>query len=284
MDALRLVENALKTAEIPAPYVFHQEARGDTAFSCKVAAKGLNLFAKCHKNADILMSEADGLSALSAYVRVPHVEFVGEIEGYGVLLMEWLPMRRPANEIEWCSLADHLAGLHVHSCQEGGFGFPADNYIGGSVQRNRVCHSWRQFFVEQRLAPQLGMAKALPAKVRRDIERVMGGIEAWLPEQPCSALLHGDFWSGNLGLHAGEPIFYDPACYYGDPQVDLAMMALFGHVPDCFYHAYQGALPDSGQRSAWRVYDLYHLLNHFNLFGAGYAGDVARVTEQILRH
>ena len=126
------------------------------------------------------------------------------------------------------------------------------------------------------------MAVTLPVSVIAEVKAVIANVDAWLPANPEASLLHGDLWCGNLGLQGSEPVFYDPACYYGDAQVDLAMMVLFGHVPDSFYLSYQGRLPDAEEKNAWRVYDLYHLLNHFNLFGSGYAASVARVAGQLL--
>ncbi|MZR61643.1 phosphotransferase [Alcanivorax sp. DP30] len=255
---------------------------GDTAVSVKVVAKRRDLFAKIHENASLLMCEQAALTALSSFVKTPRVVSCSEIDGCGVLIMEYLQIHPPLTDPDWHALGRALAGLHGQSECEGPFGFDMDNYIGGSLQRNEHLSSWRDFFVQRRLGPQLELAWGLPESARRHVERVIARINVWLPADPPAALLHGDLWSGNLGLQGGEPVFYDPACYYGDPQADLAMMSLFGSVPDSFYLAYQGHLPDAEQQNTWRVYHLYHLLNHFNLFGSAYASSVERVARQLL--
>lgn len=284
MDVEQILESALTQTGVEGPFQFSATGGGDTAISVKIATKKRHLFAKLHENADILKKEAAGLGALSAFVLVPSVAFCGQINGTGVLLMAFVPISPPVTREDWQELGDALAQLHTRSRREGPYGFDHDNFIGAMPQRNQEMSAWRAFFVRQRLAPQLAMACDLSPAVRERVAAVMTDIDRFLPEAPPAALLHGDLWSGNLGLNSGAPVFYDPACYYGDPQVDLAMMALFGKVPDNFYMAYQGRLPNSQERLSWGVYDLYHLLNHYNLFGAGYADAVGRIADQLLKY
>lgn len=284
MKIPQLLTKALTDIGEQGPYQFESGGGGDTAISIKVAAKNRKLFCKIHECVGTLGCEAASLEALSGYVRTPQVQFSGEIDGFGVLVLEYLHIHSPRTRPAWQAIGHSLARLHGQSVREEDFGFAMDNFIGGSLQQNGALSSWPDFFVERRLGPQLEMAEALPAAQVRQVEDVMRRVDAWLPAHPPAALLHGDLWSGNFGLLGAEPVFYDPACYYGDPQVDLAMMALFGRVPDSFYFAYQGHLPDAEQQIAWRVYDLYHLLNHFNLFGSSYVASVARVAGQLLRY
>ena len=254
---------------------------GDTAVSGEMVVNGAFLFFKIHENAEILQSEVLALEALSAHVRVPRVLSSVQVEHAGVLILEHLTLRAPQSSQDWQAVALALARLHQPAGE--GYGRFADNYIGGSIQRNHSDDSWQRFFAECRLQPQLDRAIALPAAVRRDVDKVIARLADWLPDRPASALLHGDLWSGNFALRGDTPVFYDPACYYGDPQVDLAMMALFGNTPESFYLTYMGATPDADLRCRWWVYDLYHLLNHFNLFGSSYAASIARVAAKLLR-
>ena len=258
---------------------------GDTAISGEITVKGDKKFVKIHESAPMIIAEAASLAALSSFVRVPRVEYAGEVQGAGVLIMERMTLHRPSSRQDWERLGESLAHLHQASRQDHGYGLLEDNFIGGSPQHNGTLGSWQRFFVAHRLGPQLAWAeqRGLAADSRDRIKEVIASIDQWLPDCPPSSLVHGDLWAGNLGLEGDVPVFFDPACYYGDPQVDLAMMALFGQVPEAFYLAYQGGLPDRDQQRRWRVYDLYHLLNHFNLFGAGYGDAAARLAEQLLR-
>lgn len=283
MEIQHIITQALSEIGITGPFQYKLSSGGDTAFSVDLATKSGHLFAKFHPDIDLLLAESVGLGAMSRYVRVPHVEYCGAINDVGVLILEGLSIRGPVTEQDWQKMAASLAALHADSCRQSFFGFESNNYIGGTPQQNTPQTSWRDFFALHRLEPQLAMAVGLPAALKSDIEQVISRIAEWLPEPSASALLHGDLWSGNLGLHQDAAVFFDPACYYGDPQVDLAMMTLFGSVPDCFYLAYQGRLPSGSERRAWQVYHLYHLLNHFNLFGASYADSVSRVTRQLLQ-
>lgn len=286
MNVHYLLQKAFMDAGLPGPVRLDTAGSGDTATSGAVTIQGRRYFVKMHGCADTLRAECEGLEALSGYVRVPLITHLAEVGGAGVLILEQLALRPPQDDGDWHAIGEALGGLHRRSRSRSGYGQFRDNYIGASRQANGTLPSWQRFFVERRLGPQLERAAGLPLTVTRQVEAIMAGIDAWLPDQPESVLLHGDLWTGNFALagsrQGAEPVFYDPACYYGDPQVDLAMMALFGSVPASFYLAYQGALPDAHQRQCWRVYDLYHLLNHFNLFGAGYTASVARTAAQLL--
>lgn len=249
---------------------------GDTADSGLLTHSGGRCFVKMHPNAALLAAEEAALLALGPWLRVPRVQGRFTEGAGGVLFLEALALE-PLGQAGWRAAGQALAGLHrgaTHTV----YGGVADNFIGGMVQHNGDETEWPRFFARQRLQPQLQWAKqkGLPAQVCRAVQRVIDHLPRWLPQQPVSALLHGDLWMGNLGqIAGGEPVFFDPACYYGDPQVDLAMLNLFGRPPEAFYHGYQGHLPTPQQRARWPVYDLYHWLNHFNLFGHSYASAVS---------
>jgi fructosamine-3-kinase len=152
----------------------------------------------------------------------------------------------------------------AHSRPGPRFGWHRDNYIGSSPQQNGWCDDWAEFWRERRLRPQLERAG-----LRANLDRLLEG------HKPQPSLLHGDLWSGNVGFTKDGPVVFDPAVYYGDREADLAMTELFGGFSREFYDAYQEVLPlDAGYEKRKHLYNLYHLLNHLNLFGGGYLGQV----------
>jgi protein-ribulosamine 3-kinase len=149
------------------------------------------------------------------------------------------------------------------------FGWAHDNYIGATPQQNGWCDDWAEFWYERRLKPQLDMARASGFALPDVPSSLLKG------HQPQPTLLHGDLWSGNAGFTAQGPVVFDPAVYYGDREADLAMTELFGGFPKAFYRAYDEAFPlAEGYERRKHLYNLYHLLNHLNLFGSGYLGQV----------
>jgi protein-ribulosamine 3-kinase len=184
--------------------------------------------------------------------------------GRAWLLLEYLDLE---GRNDFAALGRMLAAGHRKSGPR--FGWQRDNYIGATPQQNGWCDDWGQFWIERRIGPQLELAKrngfALPLPDCSVLER----------HRPAPALLHGDLWSGNAGFTAEGPVVFDPAVYYGDREADLAMTELFGGFPREFYQAYNEAWPlDEGYPRRKHVYNLYHLLNHLNLFGGGYLGQV----------
>jgi protein-ribulosamine 3-kinase len=216
--------------------------------------------------ADAFAAEADGLDALRARIRVPRVMDRGVKDGKAFILLEQLDLRRTG---DWGAMGRMLAALHRQTGPR--FGWHRDNYIGLSPQQNGWCDNWSEFWRERRLRPQ-----AERAGVRIDLDR----IEL---HQPQPSLLHGDLWSGNAGFTAEGPVVYDPAVYYGDREADLAMTELFGGFPRAFYDGYNEAFPlPEGYERRKHVYNLYHLLNHLNIFGASYLPQV-KATLGLLR-
>jgi fructosamine-3-kinase len=214
----------------------------------------------------VFAAEVDGLQALrNAGVTVPATLSHGLSAGGAFLQLEFLDLRK---EGDWAALARMLARLHRASGPR--YGWHRDNYIGATPQQNGWCDDWAEFWHSHRLAPQLELARSNGFAV--EIFDVMKILEDHTP-QP--SLLHGDLWSGNAGFTAAGPVVYDPAVYYGDREADLAMTELFGGFPREFYSAYQNAFPlAEGYEKRKPLYNLYHLLNHLNLFGAGYLQQV----------
>lgn len=236
--------------------------------------------------ARMFAAEAAGLEALAAtgVLRTPTFIAAGEAAGLAFLVLEYLDLAA-LDSAGGTRLGAALARLHRVSGSA--FGWSADNFIGATPQRNEEHRSWPHFFGERRLRPQLqlalqnGMEKSLVTKGNAIIERI-GGL--FIDYQPAPSLLHGDLWSGNAAQTAdGSPVIFDPACYYGDRETDLAMAELFGGFPTSFYAAYRAAWPlDSGYETRKPLYNLYHVLNHFNLFGGAYLGQAQRMIERLL--
>jgi protein-ribulosamine 3-kinase len=225
--------------------------------------------------ADAFAAEADGLEALrAAGVRAPQPYQHGARGDYAFLVLEFVELRTSG---DWAALGRLLAGTHRHTGPR--FGWTRDNTIGSTPQRNGWCDDWMTFFGERRLRPQLALA------ARNGFHFEVGeGLEILRGHRPQPSLLHGDLWSGNAAFTPdGAPVLFDPAVYYGDREADLAMTDLFGGFPREFYAAYQEAYPlEAGYALRKRLYNLYHLLNHLNLFGGGYAAQVRSTLRLLL--
>ena len=214
--------------------------------------------------ADAFAAEADGLEALRPYIRVPQILDRGVQGGKAYLRLEFLRFQGSGN---WKSMGQTLAHLHRQAGPR--FGWHRDNYIGLAPQINAWRDDWAEFFAECRLRPQIELARKNGFGLE---EPDLGILKS---HQPQPSLLHGDLWSGNAGFTAEGPVVFDPAVYYGDRETDLAMTELFGGFPRQFYSAYHEAFPlDPGYEKRKHLYNLYHLLNHLNLFGGGYRGQV----------
>ncbi|CAI8038264.1 Probable ketoamine kinase slr1563 [Geodia barretti] len=182
-------------------------------------------------------------------------------------------------------LAQDLIALHRTTGTI--FGWHRDNYIGGSRQQNPFCNNWTEFFREARLHYQLSLAQknGYSFSLQTLGEQVLSGLPEILNHHdPVPSLVHGDLWQGNCGFTTdGVPVIYDPAIYYGDRETDLAMSQLFGGFPQVFYDAYREAWPlDPGWEVRQLVYNLYHILNHLNLFGRTYLQQAEATARKIL--
>lgn len=220
-------------------------------------------------------AEVDGLVALerARALRVPRVRGCGQVAEVAFLALEWLEAGAADTACEE-RLGAGLAALHAVTAGE--FGWRRDNTIGGTPQYNGPLASWAEFFRERRLRPQLALAVAngFGALLERPGEQLLAAVGALLGQhRPAASLLHGDLWGGNwLATASGAPAVFDPAVYYGDRETDLAMTRLFGGFGARFYQAYAAAAPvPAGSGVRRELYNLYHVLNHANLFGGGYA-------------
>ncbi|MBU1215243.1 MAG: fructosamine kinase family protein [Gammaproteobacteria bacterium] len=230
------------------------------------------------------VAEAAGLKSLAATdtIRVPRAITHGIADGLSFLVLEHLPL---GGHGDARTLGIQLAALHRHTAER--FGYQQDNFIGTSPQPNSWTDDWPSFWREHRIGFQLQLAASngYDGELQRLGEKLMVALPAFFADYtPQPSLLHGDLWGGNHGFLAdGTPTIFDPACYYGDRECDLAMTALFGGYPAEFYAAYQTAWPlDPGYAKRRELYNLYHILNHANLFGGSYARQAERMISALL--
>ncbi|HDD62713.1 MAG TPA: hypothetical protein ENF22_09335 [Chloroflexi bacterium] len=231
------------------------------------------------KYADVFQREAEGLEALkvSGGPVIPDVYLVGEEY---LLLSDLHPA--PRCKDFWQIYGQQLAVVHLQ--QNPRFGFETDNYIGSNPQENTWMENGHDFFQELRIRKQITWAKdqsLLDTKDIHKLENFMVQLPELIPEQPAS-LIHGDLWSGNLiSDNGGKPALIDPAVYYGWAEADLAMTELFGRYPEEFFKAYAEINPlEKGYRSRFPLYNIYHLLNHLNLFGKGYLSQIRSILDR----
>lgn len=250
----------------------------------EVHAGDRTYFLKLNNAAALPMFEAevDGLAALAACdaFRVPRPLACGATDDEAFLLLEHLPLRPLASADDGRRFAEALVELHRDTGER--FGWTRDNYIGATPQHNTPHDGWARFLVECRLLPQLQMARAKGhgGALGRDADKLLERIPAlFLDYRPRPSLLHGDLWNGNAAIAAdGKPVIFDPAVYRGDRDADLAMSELFGGFPASFYATYRSAWPPAeGYELRKTLYNLYHILNHLNLFGRAYLGQAERM-------
>jgi len=230
-------------------------------------------------------AEARGLRLLTSARAVRAPEVVALVEQPPALVLEWIEAHgSKADAAE--ALGRQLA--QQHRTRGASYGLDHDNYIGANPQINRPTPSWIEFFRDRRLGFQAELARRngyLDGRRAAALERLMARLGEWIDEAACSpSLLHGDLWGGNYmaGPH-GEPVLIDPAVYYGDREAEIAFTELFGGFGPRFYAAYAEAWPLApGYADRRDLYNLYHLLNHLNLFGKGYGGGVDAVLRRFV--
>ena len=231
-------------------------------------------------------AEAEGLRELEAAraVRVPQVLGCSATGTQSFLALEWIDFGSSSARSE-ARLGELLAAQHRVTAPR--FGWHRDNTIGSTPQHNDWDEDWPRFYVRRRLGFQLDLAERnrcggrLVERGRRLCECIGAFFEG---HRPAPSLLHGDLWSGNRSAtRAGEPVIFDPAVYFGDREADIAMTRLFGGFGRDFHAAYQSAWPlAAGADERRELYNLYHVLNHLNLFGGGYGAQALDTIEQLL--
>ena len=232
-------------------------------------------------------AEAAGLLEMSAAnaIKVPGVICSGTDGNQSYLVLEQLNFSA-AGTGSAQQLGQQLAGLHKKTAPR--FGWQQNNTIGSTRQVNDWSESWIDFWREQRLGFQLELAKQNGASrsLYQKGQLLIDQLDDFFSDyEPVPSLIHGDLWSGNYGFIENHvPVIFDPAVYYGDREADIAMTELFGGFPSEFYSAYNEAWPlDKGYKQRKTLYNLYHILNHFNLFGGGYAMQAESMIDQLTR-
>lgn len=231
------------------------------------------------KYADVFQRESEGLETLrvSGGPVIPDIYLVGDEY---LLLSDLQPA--PRCKDFWQIYGQQLAVVHLK--QNPRFGFENDNYIGSNPQENTWMENGWEFYRDLRIKNQIKWANdrsLLDTKDIRKFENLLVQLPELIPEQPAS-LIHGDLWSGNLiSDNGGKPALIDPAVYYGWAEADLAMTDLFGRYPEEFFKAYAEINPlEKGYRSRFPLYNIYHLLNHLNLFGKGYLSQIRSILDR----
>ncbi|MDX9882542.1 MAG: fructosamine kinase family protein [Prolixibacteraceae bacterium] len=238
--------------------------------------------------ADMFLKEAAGLQEIHSvgisYLRIPEIIWAKETDELpGVLLMEYLqPSDGSSEQDEKLGLG--LAMLHRKTAP--GYGFYHDNYCGLTVQKNTWNTNWIEFFGQQRLLYLLHMvqhSRGISSEEIKIFEKFIDRLPEILSHPTAPSLIHGDLWSGNYMYTAGGPSLIDPAAYYADREMELSIMTMFGGFSSRVWAAYQEAFPLSdGWKERNRVYQLYHLLNHYYLFGGSYLDQANRIVRQFI--
>ncbi len=288
MDIWQHIEQQI---ELATGETFHIQQNQGIGGGCINAAARItdgaqNYFIKTNhaRYASMFEAEAEGLREManSKTVRVPEPVCYGEHGSQCYVVMEYLPLGGSADMVQF---GQQFAAMHRVTAEQ--FGWHIDNTIGSTPQTNTQSNDWLTFWREQRLGFQLETAasKGYGGELQSLGERLMSDMGALFENhQPEASMLHGDLWSGNYGaLPDGTAVIFDPAFYYGDRETDLAMTTLFGGFGGDFYAAYNEAWPlDDGYGVRRTFYNIYHIINHLNLFGGGYHDQAISMIEQVL--
>ena len=256
---------------------------GDISKTYKIETPNKSFFLKLNTNVNttcMFQAEANGLELIrnTNTIKTPKVIALGTFENTSFLLLEYIESKSASTQ-DFETLGNQLAKLH--QCTSSTFGLNHNNFIGSLAQSNKPHDSWLDFYIHERLLPQLKMANQ---------KRLLSDSECPSPQdikkvlQPLSegvnpALLHGDLWSGNYLISIdGTPYLIDPAAYYGHHEVDIAMSQLFGGFDNAFYNSYFSTIPqDKNTATRIELYQLYYLLVHLNLFGSSYHQSVISI-------
>lgn len=257
----------------------------------RIEGNGRRYFVKLNHAGSLPMFEAEaaGLQEIrdSRTLRVPAPVCWGKSGPKAWLVLEYLEMSNAcgSDAAEVLALGRGLAAMHRITAEK--FGWMRYNSIGATPQINKFSSDWIQFWRKYRLGYQLQLAHAngYTGALQTKGEQLMAGLGAFFSgPPPLASLLHGDLWSGNVSFDsAGQPVLFDPAVYYGDREADLAMTELFGGFSADFYAAYNEAWRlDAGYATRKTLYNLYHILNHLNLFGGGYFHQAEQMMDKLL--
>lgn len=232
----------------------------------------------------MFLAEKEGLEAIAntKTIATPNILLCEKLKVGGLLVMEYIEPKNPTPK-DMQLLGHHLAFLYNFNISES-FGWKANNFIGNLQQSNKKHINWAEFYVQERLLPQLKMAQDSKLLLSNEIPsetQLLKTCENLFPEVKPS-LLHGDLWGGNyLISQDGVPYLIDPAVYYGHHEVDISMSRLFGGFGNSFYNAYWEHYPSQPQvKERAEIYQLYYLLVHMNLFGKSYYSSVSAILKK----
>lgn len=242
-------------------------------------------FVKFNQASRVAMFEAEALGLQEMYetasIRVPKPICWGTAGDSSYLVLEWLELGSE-NTKSWSEMGRKLAAMHKATSSKG-FGWDVNNTIGSTPQINTWTADWAEFYAKHRLGYQFQLARRKGGDFSQEKE-LLQAIPELLAHKPHPSLVHGDLWGGNAGCTvSGEPVIFDPATYFGDREVDIAMTEVFGGFSAAFYRGYNEVWQlDHGYEQRKILYNLYHILNHFNLFGGGYLSQAKRMIAQVL--
>ena len=251
----------------------------------RISDSDRTFFVKLNRADQLAMFEAEaiGLQQMreTQTILIPKPICFGISDRSSYIVLEWLDLGRGTSQ-SWAEMGRQLARMHQFR-KATAFGWERDNTIGSTPQINTWTSDWSQFFTQHRIGYQLHLGEQNGGRFRNG-ERLLSVIPEILDHAPQPAIVHGDLWSGNAAVtQSGQPVIFDPATYWSDREVDLAMTELFGGFPSEFYRGYNEVFPlDSGYQNRKTLYNLYHILNHFNLFGGSYESQANRMIDQIL--
>lgn len=230
--------------------------------------------------------EGENLRALreTSTVSLPELVMIGTSKNHAFIVLNYLPTKPLDDANNSYEFGVQLAKLHQWGDQKE-YGFDTDNYIGTTLQPNQWHKKWSRFFAEQRIGWQLQLLREKGIELV-NISEFLEVIQTRLANHnPRPSLLHGDLWHGNVANSVTGPICYDPACYWGDRECDIAMTQLFEGFQPEFYQGYESVLPlslDYEERKT--IYNLYHILNHYNQFGGHYLAEAESLIKEILSY
>ncbi len=277
-----------RTGQVFGNYCLNHVGGGSINDSYCLQAADTNYFIKLNQPqlASMFSAEAEGLAEMGALncVRVPEVICHGQTDSHSYIVLEYIALT------SLHSHASHLLGkelAHMHGFKQSFYGWHTDNTIGSTPQYNAKADNWSIFWQKNRLEKQLNFAKknGYSGRIQDDGRNLIDSVPLFFTSySPEPVLLHGDLWAGNAASdNVGNPVIFDPACYYGDRETDIAMTELFGGFGGGFFASYHAEYPlDPDYQVRKTLYNLYHILNHLNLFGSGYLSQTKAMMAQLL--
>jgi len=286
-----VISKEIEAATLKAFFVTHSRSisGGDISDAYVLESPKSKYFVKINRadRSDMFEAEYEGLQEIqkSNSIRVPAPICCGNTPDYSFLVLEYIDFSPSRDSRSQEKLAQKIAEMHQYSAQK--FGWCRGNTIGSTEQVNTQNDDWVSFYRTHRLGFQrsLALQRGASRALVKVVDKLCDNLERFFTSySPSPSLLHGDLWSGNYSFAGnGEPVIFDPATYFGDREADIAMTELFGGFSASFYDAYNAAEKlDDGYVVRKDLYNLYHVINHFNLFGGGYERQAVSMGNKLL--